>query len=73
MVFVDEKGLAAFSALGVSREKEVLYENVALLPFSALLERIEKQLKYQHAFVQEGVADKACDITSIKLLGAVIA
>ena len=73
VVFVDEKGLAAFSALGVSREKEVLYENVALLPFDTLLERIEKQLKYQHAFVQEGIADKACDITSIKLVGAVIA
>ena len=51
----------------------MLYKNVALLPFDALLERIEKQLKYQHAYAQEGITDKMCRVTSIELLGSVIA
>ena len=72
-VFVDDSGIDVFSVLGISREKEVLYKNVALLPFDALLERIEKQLKYQHAYAQEGITDKMCRVTSIELLGSVIA
>ena len=71
-VFVDANGVFSCNVRGLAKQTEVLYENVALLPFDALLERIEKQMVYQHAFQQDGVTDQAVKINSIALRLAVI-
>ena len=71
-IFVDANGVFSCNVRGLAKQTEVLYENVALLPFDALLERIEKQMVYQHAFQQDGVTDQAVKISSIALRLAVI-
>ena len=71
-VFVDANGVFSCNVRGLAKQTQVLYENVALLPFDALLERIEKQMVYQHAFQQDGVTDQAVKINSIALRLAVI-
>lgn len=71
-ICVDANGVYACDARGLSRETQMLYENVALLPFDALLKRIEKQMVYQHAFQQEGITDQAVKINSISLRLSVI-
>ena len=71
-ICVDADGVVECSARGLSRQTQVLYDNVALLPFDALLERIERQMVFQHAFQQEGITDQAVKINSIALRLSVI-
>ena len=66
-VFVDANGVYTCGVRGLARQTEVLYENVALLPFDMLLERIERQMVYQHASQGEGVSKQAVEIQSISL------
>ena len=73
VAFVDDIGLNVIGVRGPSKEKDVLYKNIALLPFNKLLERIEKQLMYQHAYYSDGITEKSCRVTSIELLGSMIA
>ena len=73
MVYVNSEGVDIIEVRGLGKETGVLYENVALLPFDELLTRIEKQLMYQHAYQGEGVTEKKACVTSIEMIGSVIA
>lgn len=66
-VFVDANGVYTCGVRGLAKQTEVLYENVALLPFDMLLERIERQMVYQHASQGERVSKQAVKIQSISL------
>lgn len=66
-IFVDPDGIYKCDVRGLSAETKVMYENVTLLPFDQLLERIKKQLVYQHAYQEEGVTGQMVTVSSITL------
>lgn len=66
-IFVDPEGVYKCDVRGLSAETKVMYENVTLLPFDQLLERIKKQLVYQHAYQEEGVTGQMVTVSSITL------
>ena len=66
-IFVDDSGLYKIDVRGLGEETETLYENVKLLPFDKLIERIKRQLIYQHAFHEDNITEQAVLIETINL------
>lgn len=66
-IFVDDSGLYKIDVRGLGEETKMLYENVELLPFDKLIERIKQQLVYQHAFHENNITEQAVCIETIKL------
>ena len=72
LVFVDDEGFYCFDLRGAGREVKKLYDNVQLLPFSDLLERIQAQLVYQHSYHDESVESVEVQVNTISLVSSLI-
>ncbi len=71
-VSVDEHGICSFSARDTCSITKKLYNNVPLLPFDELLERIERQLVYQHVYAASVTKNPRLVIQKIRLLSALV-
>lgn len=73
IIIVDENGLLTFNWRGAGKQSAVLRENVALLPFAEMLERMEKQLMYQHLFeAKDDTAPPIIEVYEIRLCAALV-
>ena len=72
LVFVDDEGIYCFDLRGAGREVKKLYDNVQLLPFSELLERIQAQLVYQHSYHDESIESVEVQVNKISLVSSLI-
>lgn len=66
-ITVDDKGVAIYDTRGAGRQQSVLYNNVELMAFDDILERIKKQLVYNHAYQPESVEEYSVTVNEIKL------
>lgn len=71
-IIVDDKGIAAYDSRGAGKQNKVLYNNVKLLPFDDILERIKQQLVYNHAYHVESVEEASVVVNGIKLGSSLI-
>ncbi len=66
-ITVDDKGIAKYDTRGAGRQKSILFKNVELMAFDDILERIKRQLVYNHAFKPESVEESSVVVREIKL------
>ncbi len=71
-VTVDEAGVYCFDWRGAGKQKQVLQENIDLLPFEDILERVEKQLMYQHLPQNNEKVDFSISVKEIRLDSALV-
>ncbi len=71
-IIVDDKGIATYSTIGAGRQEKVLYKNVKLMTFDDVLERIEQQLVYNHAYQEENVEEYSVVVHEIKLSSSLV-
>jgi hypothetical protein len=72
IIIVDEKGIAHFDTRGAGRQKNVLYDNVKLMAFDDILERIKQQLVYNHAYQEESMEENSVTVHEIKLVSSLV-
>lgn len=72
LIFVADEGIYCFDLRGAGREVKKLYDNVQLLPFSDLLERIQEQLVYQHSYHDESIESVEVQVSTISLISSLI-
>lgn len=71
-VIVDNEGIAMFDTRGAGKHKSVLYNNVALMPFDDILERIKQQLVYNHAYQEASMEEYSVTVREIKLVSSLV-
>lgn len=71
-VGVDSAGICYFTLKGACTVTKKLYANVPLLGYDELLDRIENQLFYHHAFSADGVKNPCITVKEIRLCAALV-
>ncbi len=71
-IIVDDKGIEVYDSRGAGKQNKVLYNNVRLLAFDDILERIKQQLVYNHAYYVESVEEASVVVNGIKLGSSLI-
>lgn len=71
-VGVDSAGICYFTLKGACTVTKKLYANVPLLGYDELLDRIENQLFYHHAFSADGVKNPYITVKEIRLCAALV-
>lgn len=71
-IIVDDKGVALYDCRGAGKQNKILYNNIKLMAFDDILERIKQQLVYNHAFHAESVEEFSVVVNEIKLGGSLI-
>lgn len=72
IIIVDEKGIAHFDTRGAGRQKSVLFNNVELMAFDDILERIKQQLVYNHAYKDEHTEQNSVVVREINLSSSLV-
>lgn len=71
-VGIDSAGICYFTLKGACTVTKKLYANVPLLGYDELLDRIENQLFYHHAFSADGVNNPCITVKEIRLCAALV-
>ena len=71
-VGIDSAGICYFTLKGACTVTKKLYANVPLLGYDELLDRIENQLFYHHAFSADGVKNPCITVKEIRLCAALV-
>lgn len=71
-VGIDSAGICYFTLKGACTVAKKLYANVPLLDYDKLLDRIENQLFYHHAFSADGVKNPCITVKEIRLCAALV-
>ena len=71
-VGIDSAGICYFTLKGACTATKKLYANVPLLGYDELLDRIENQLFYHHAFSADGVKNPCITVKEIRLCAALV-
>lgn len=71
-VGIDSAGICYFTLKGACTVTKKLYANVPLLSYDELLDRIENQLFYHHAFSADGVKNPCITVKDIRLCAALV-
>lgn len=71
-VGIDSAGICYFTLKGACTVTKKLYANVPLLGYDELLDRIENQLFYHHAFSADGVKNPYITVKEIRLCAALV-
>lgn len=71
-VGIDSAGICYFTLKGACTVTKKLYANVPLLGYDKLLDRIENQLFYHHAFSADGVKNPCITVKEIRLCAALV-
>ncbi len=67
LIFVDSEGVYKFDLRGAGIQDEVLFRNVGIIAFDEMIERLENQLVFQHAYQDESIEEYSVIINSINL------
>ena len=71
-VGIDSAGICYFTLKGACTVTKKLYANVPLLGYDELLDRIENQLFYHHAFSADGIKNPCITVKEIRLCAALV-
>ena len=71
-VGIDSAGICYFTLKGACTVTKKLYANVPLLGYDELLDRIENQLFYHHAFSADGVKNPCITVKEIRMCAALV-
>ena len=71
-VGIDSAGICYLTLKGACTVTKKLYANVPLLGYDELLDRIENQLFYHHAFSADGVKNPCITVKEIRLCAALV-
>jgi len=71
-IIVDKKGIAHYDTRGAGRQNRVLYNNVELMAFEDILERIKQQLVYNHAYQEASMEEYSVTVREIKLVSSLV-
>lgn len=71
-ITVDENGIAKFDIRNAGKYCETLFDNVRLLDFEDVLDRIKRQLVYNHSYQPDDILEYSVNVTNIELCSALI-
>jgi len=71
-IIIDDLGIARFDMRGAGEQSKVLINNVPLMSFGEIVDRVKNQLVYNHAYQPDIVEEYSVDVHSIKLVSSLV-